>query len=73
MSVSVSSDVGFVLKSLDNSQQNKVQLDVEYHPGERLDGSQHLTKEETQSQPKIQIESVNDHTYRTIVRESLKV
>ena len=69
MSVSVSSDVGFVLKSLDHSQQNKVQLDVEYHPDERLDGTQHLKKEETQSQPKVQIESVNDHTYRTLVRK----
>lgn len=65
--MTISSDVGFVLKSLDQSQENHIQFDVEYRQNERLDGRNRLTKEETQFQPKVHIESVNDHTYRALV------
>ena len=71
MSTSVSSDVAFVVKSLEEitnaNQENKASLQVEYN-GQRVDGSNRLSKEETQSQPKVQIQSVDDHSYRTLVR-----
>lgn len=71
MSTSVSSDVAFVLKSLEQIA-NQQSLQVEYN-GKILDGNIRLTKEETQTQPKVQIESVNDNTYRTLVRKRIEV
>ena len=71
MSTSVSSDVAYVLKNLDevrgDSHKRKHDLLVTYNEGENIDGSNHFTKEETQSQPKVEISHVDDRTYRTLV------
>jgi hypothetical protein len=71
MSTTVSSDVAYVLKHLDefrrDSHKRKQDLLVQYNDDENLDGHNHLTKEETQSQPKVEIENLDDETYRTLV------
>jgi hypothetical protein len=72
MSATVSSDVAYVLKQLDeiqgdNRKKRKQNLFVQYNDDENLDGENHFTKEETQSQPKVEVENVGDKTYRTLV------
>ncbi|CAF1566343.1 unnamed protein product [Adineta ricciae] len=71
MSTSVSSDVAYVLKNLDettgNSHKRKQELVVQYGERDALDGNNHLTKEETQSQPKVEVENVDEKTYRTLI------
>ncbi len=71
MSTTVSSDVAYVLKNLDEiqggSHKRKHDFLVQYDD-ESLDGSNHLTQEETQSQPKVQVGNLDDTTYRTLVR-----
>ena len=71
MSTTVSSDVAYVLKNLDkirsDNQKQKRDFIVQYSNNETLDGNNYLTKEETQVQPKVQVENVDDRTYRTLV------
>ncbi len=71
MSTTVSPDVAYVLKNLDevigDSRKRKQDFLVQYNDDENLDGDNHLTKEETQSQPKIEVENVDDKSYRTLV------
>jgi hypothetical protein len=71
MSTTVSSDVAYVLKNLDEiqggSHKRKHDFLVQYDD-ESLDGNNHLTKEETQSQPKVEVGHLDDTTYRTLVR-----
>jgi hypothetical protein len=40
---------------------------VQYKDDESLNGHNHLTKEETQSQPNVEVENVDDRTFRTLV------
>jgi hypothetical protein len=72
MSTTVSADVAYVLKHLDevsrDSRKRKQDFHVQYIEDESLDGNNHFTKEETQSQPQIEVENVDDRTYRTLVR-----
>lgn len=71
MATSVSPDVAYVLKHLDeikgDSHKRKHDFHVEYNDDQPLDGHNHLTKEETQSQPKVQVENVDKRTYRTLI------
>jgi hypothetical protein len=71
MSTTVSPDVAYVLKNLDevigDSRKRKQDFLVQYNDDENLDGDNHLTKEETQSQPKVEVENVDDKSYRTLV------
>lgn len=71
MSTTLSSDVAYVLKSLNeirgDNHKRKHDLLVQYNDNENLDGSNHLTKEETQSQPKVEVKNVDDTTYRILV------
>jgi len=72
MSTTVSADVAYVLKHLDEisrgSRKRKQDFHVQYNEDESLDGNNHFTKEETQSQPTVEVENVDDRTYRTLVR-----
>ncbi len=71
MATSVSPDVAYVLKHLDeikgDSHKRKQDFHVEYTEDEPLDGHNHLTKEETQSKPNVEVENVDNGTYRTLV------
>jgi len=71
MSTSVSPDVAYVLKHFDeirsDSRKRKQDFIVQYNEDESLDGNNHLTKEETQSEPKVEVENVDDRTYRTLI------
>jgi hypothetical protein len=71
MSTSVSPDVAYVLKHLDeikgDSHKRKQDFHVQYKDDESLNGHNHLTKEETQSQPNVEVENVDDRTFRTLV------
>jgi hypothetical protein len=71
MTASVSSDVAYVLKHLDeiqdDSRKRKRNLLVQYNEDENLDGENHFTKEETEVQPKVEVENVDNNTYRTLV------
>jgi hypothetical protein len=72
MSATVSQDVAYVLKHLDemNAAGHKRKHDflVQYKEDESLDGNNRYAKEETQSQPTVEVENVDDTTYRTLVR-----
>lgn len=72
MSTGISPDVAYVLKNLDeirgDNHKRKHDLLVKYNDNEDLDGNNHLTKEETQSQPKVEVKNVDNTTYRTLVR-----
>jgi len=71
MSTTVSADVAYVVKHLDevrgDHHKRKQDLQVQYNDDESLDGHNHFTKEETQSQPKVQVGNVDDRTYRTLI------
>ena len=71
MSASVSSDVTYVLKHLDEirggNRKRKQNLLVQYNEDENLDGDNHFTKEETEAQPKVEVENVDDKNFRTLV------
>jgi hypothetical protein len=72
MSTTVSADVAYVLKHLDevcgDKHKRKQDFHVQYNEDESLDGTDRFTKEETQSEPKVEVENVDDRTYRTLVR-----
>jgi hypothetical protein len=72
MSTTVSPDVAYVLKNLDevirDRHKRKHDLVVQYVEDENLDGTDHLTQEETQSEPQVEVKNVDDTTYRTLVR-----
>jgi hypothetical protein len=59
MSTSVSPDVAYVLKHLDEIKGDSHKRKQDFH--------NHLTKEETQSQPNVEVENVDDRTFRTLV------
>ncbi|UJR16399.1 hypothetical protein I4U23_003302 [Adineta vaga] len=71
MSTTVSPDVTYVLKNLNEIEgdrhKRKQEFSVEYNEQDILDGNNHLTKDETQSQPKVEVENVDDKTYRTLI------
>lgn len=71
MSTTVSSDVAYVLKNLEEikheNRKRKHDFIVQYSEGEVLDGSNILNKEETQTQPNVEVKNVDDRTYRTLV------
>jgi len=72
MTTSVSPDVAYVLKHLGevrgDNHKRKHELLVQYDDDESLDGENHLTQDETQSQPKVEVENIDEKTYRTLVR-----
>jgi hypothetical protein len=71
MSISVSSDVAYVIKQLDeirnDSHQRKSYFNIQYNENEKIDGSNRLTKADTQAQPTVELENVDEKTYRTLV------
>ncbi|CAF0837441.1 unnamed protein product [Rotaria sp. Silwood1] len=71
MSASVSSDVAYVLKNLDEvrpvHRKRKQDFIIQYRENESLDGNNILSKEETQSQPKVEVENIDDSTFRTLI------
>ena len=71
MSVTVSSDVAFVVKQLDkilnDTHKRKHYLNIQYSENEKIDGSNQLTKSDTQTQPTVEVENVDEKTYRTLV------
>ncbi|CAF0967456.1 unnamed protein product [Rotaria sordida] len=71
MSTSVSPDVAYVLKNLDevrrDNRKRKHDFVVQYRENESLDGDNLLSKEETQSQPKVEVENIDNTSYRTLI------
>jgi hypothetical protein len=71
MSVTVSSDVAFVIKQLNeirnDNHKRKHYFNIQYNENEKIDGSNQLTKNDTQVQPTVEVENVDEKTYRTLV------
>ncbi|CAF1014061.1 unnamed protein product [Rotaria sp. Silwood1] len=71
MSSSVSSDVAYVFKHLDeitsDKHRHKKHFRVQYNEDESLDGSNRYSKDETQLQPQVEVDDVDDKSYRTLI------
>ena len=75
MSANVSSDVAYVIKQLDefkgNNHKQKQNFTIQYNENETIDGTNRLTKNDTQNQPTVEVENIDDRTYRTLVISSI--
>ena len=71
MSASISTDVAYVLKNLNeirsDNQKRKQNFIIQYGENKILDGNIYLSKEESQLQPNVKVENVDNETYRTLV------
>ena len=67
MNTEISSDVGYLINQINEITNNRNELEVVYG-NEKINGTNCLTKEQTQEQPIIKIKKqFQDQTYRTLV------
>ncbi|CAF1082787.1 unnamed protein product [Rotaria sordida] len=67
MSNDISSDVQYLIDQINETKNNKNLLEISYG-NEKVNGNNHLTKEQTQQQPNIKINKQSqDNTYRTLI------
>ncbi|CAF4192773.1 unnamed protein product [Rotaria sp. Silwood2] len=71
MSVRVNPNIAYVLKNLDeirhDNRKRKQDFIVQYRENKSLESNNHLSKEETQLQPKVEVENIDHTTCRTFI------